>query len=44
MKNDLRIIDSDMHIMEPLDLCDRHMEVRSRIVRRGRCAYQRAAI
>jgi hypothetical protein len=28
MKNGLRIIDSDMHIMEPLDLWDRHMEVR----------------
>lgn len=28
MRNGLRIIDSDMHIMEPLDLWDRYMEVR----------------
>ena len=28
MRNGLNIIDSDMHIMEPLDLWDRYMEVR----------------
>jgi hypothetical protein len=27
-KNGLRIIDSDMHIMEPLNLWDQYMEVR----------------
>ena len=44
VKSGLRIIDSDMHIMQLLGLWDRYMEVRFRILRYSRCAYQRAAI
>ena len=44
MKNGFKIIDSDMHIMEPLDLWDQYMDPRFKDRARGRCGCRPGAI